>query len=278
MEDSAAAARRRLHVAAGRQDRRLADLEERRIRPRLLVSLLLFQRHAVHYFQLLLRRSNKGGPIQNYPDGVAENVFDGNVLYHSDGGSIFMGSGKNYVTNNISLQETYGMGPYVSMQGFTFAHNYSEAVDPFTFSCQAAAGIYTGTFQRFAITGNVLNNAGGCVGYEGNIVDARQCKIDGNVYLGSSRWRVGLTQADPPLAGQKEYASFASYAAALQALPGCAAWEKKSLAGAAARRFDFAAMDALLDTDPPLTAVLAKARQYVRNVTAAFPAAGPARP
>ena len=54
------------------------------------------------------------------------NVFDGNVLYNSNGGSIFMGSGKNYITNNVSLQKAAGMGPYVSMQGFTFANNYSE--------------------------------------------------------------------------------------------------------------------------------------------------------
>ena len=62
-------------------------------------------------------RSNKGGPIQNYPDGVTENLFDSNVLYNCDGGSIFMGSGKNYITNNISLQKTYGIGPYFQHAG-----------------------------------------------------------------------------------------------------------------------------------------------------------------
>ena len=41
----------------------------------------------------------------------------------------------DYVTNNISLQEHGGIGPYASMKGMTFARNYSEAASPFTFSC-----------------------------------------------------------------------------------------------------------------------------------------------
>ena len=62
----------------------------------------------------------------------------------------------------------------------------------------------------------------------------------------------------------------------LQALPNCAAWEKKSQASSAAPRFDFASFDALLDSDPPLAAVLPKIRQYVKGVIAPFPGAGPA--
>ncbi len=221
-------------------------------------------------------RSNKGGPIQNYPYGVTENVFDSNVLYNSDGGSIFMGSSKNYITNNISLQKSYGMRPYISMQGFTFAHNYSEAAYPFGFACQEANGAYTGTFEKFTITGNVFNNTGGRVEYQGNIVDARQCKIDGNVYLGNPCWRVGLSQANSPTTKYKDCTSYASYVSALQAVPSCAAWEKKSQASSAAPRFDFASFDALLDSDPPLAAVLLKIRRYVRGVTAPFPGVGPA--
>ena len=221
-------------------------------------------------------RSNRGGPIHNYPEGVAGNVFDGNVLYNCDGGSIFMGNSNNVIANNISLQKTYGLGPYISMQGFTFANNYSEAAYPFTFNCQAEKGIYRGTFEKFAVTGNVFNNTGGWIDFQGNIVDAKQCKIDGNAYLGNQRWFVGLTQADPPLAGHTDCTSYASYVAALQALPNCAAWEKKSQASSAAPRFDFAACDAFLDSDPPLAAVLRKIRLYVKNVIAPFPGAGPA--
>ena len=87
------------------------------------------------------------------------------------------------------------------MQGFTFANNYSEAAYPFSFDHQEANGAYTGTFEKFAITGNVFNNTGGWIDYRGNIVDARPCKIDGNVYLGNQRWRLGLTQANPPASG-----------------------------------------------------------------------------
>ena len=107
-------------------------------------------------------------------------------------------------------------------------------------------------------------------------MDARPCNIDGNVYLGNQRWRVGLTQADPPQTGYKDYTSYASYVAAIQALPNCAAWEKKSQASSAAPRFDFAAFDAFLDSDPPLAAVLLKIRQYVKGVIAPFPGTGPA--
>ena len=221
-------------------------------------------------------RSNKGGAIQNYPYGVSENLFDSNVLYHSDGGSIFMGTSKNYITNNISLQKTGGIGPWDNMQGFTFANNYSEAAYPFKFDCHEANGAYAGTFEKFAITGNVLNNTGGWIGYQGNIVDARPCKIDGNVYLGNQRWHVGLTQASPPLTGYKDCASYASYVAALQALPDCASWEKKSQTSAASPRFDFASFDAFLDSDPPLAAVLLKVRHYVKGIIAPFPGAGPA--
>ena len=136
-------------------------------------------------------RSNKGGPIQNYPYGVSENVFDSNALYNSDGGSIFMGTGKNYITNNISLQKTGGIGPYISMQGFTFANNYSEAATPFSFTCMPENGAYTGTFEKFAIIGNVFNNTGGWTDFRGNVVDAKPCNIDGNVYLGSQRCASG---------------------------------------------------------------------------------------
>ena len=222
-------------------------------------------------------RSNKGGPIQNYPEGVTENVFESNVLYNSCGRSIFMGSGKNYVTNNISLEKTYGMGPWGSMQGFTFANNYSEAADPFGFVFhETGNGAYAGTFEKFTIAGNVFNNTGGCIDYRGNIVDAKPCKIDGNVYLGNPHWHVGLTQANPPLIGFQDCTSYKSYVGALRALPGCAAWEKKSQASSAAPRFDFASFDAFLDSDPPLAAVLLKARQYVKGVIAPFPGAGPA--
>ena len=221
-------------------------------------------------------RSNKGGPIQNWPHGVSENVFDGNVLYNSDGGSIFMGSGKNYITNNISLQKKAGIGPYFTMQGFTFANNYSESAVPFRFDFQEAKGAYAGTFEKFAITGNVLNNTGGWIDYRGNVVDAKSCKIDGNVYLGRPGWHLGLTQADPPKTAYNDYTSYASYVAALQALPNCGSWEKKSQAGSAAPRFDFTSFDAFLDSDPPLAAVLLKTRQYVKSVTAPFPGAGPA--
>ena len=211
-------------------------------------------------------RSNKGGPIHNYPDGISENSFDGNVLYNCEGGSIFMGNGKNSITNNISLQKTAGMGPYVSMQGFSFKNNYCEGAYPFSFACLAAKGAYTGTFEKFAITGNVFNNTGGWIDYRGNIVDARPCNIDGNVYLGNQRWLVGLTQANPPLTGYKDYRSFASYVAALRALPNCAAWEKNSRASSASPRFDFASFDAFLDSDPPLGDVLLKIRRYVQGV------------
>jgi hypothetical protein len=122
----------------------------------------------------------------------------------------------------------------------------------------------------------VFNNTGGWIDLRGNIVDARSCKIDRNVYLGDQRWHLGLTQANPPLTGFKDYTSYASYVAALQALPNCAAWEKKSRASPAAPRFDFAAFDAFLDSDPPLTAALLKIRQYVKGVIAPFPGAGPA--
>jgi len=221
-------------------------------------------------------RSNKGGPIQNYPIGVAENVFDSNVLYFSNGGSIFTGSSKNYVTNNISLQKSFGMGPYVSMQGFTFANNYSESPSPFIFDHQEANGVYVGTFEKFAITGNLFNNVGGSVDYRGNIVDARQSSIDGNVYLGNQHWYVGLTQANPPATGYKDCASYAAYVAAIQALPNCAKWEKKSRARSAAPRFDPASFDAFLDSDPPLGTVLLKIRQYVKDIIAPFPGVGPA--
>ena len=224
----------------------------------------------------LFGRSNQGGPIQNYPDGISENVFDNNVLYHCDGGSIFMGSGKNYITNNISLQKTYGMGPYISMQGFTFANNYSEADYPFGFSCVAAKGAYTGTFEKFAITANVFNNKGGWIDYQGNVVDARPCNIDGNVYLGKQRWFVGLTQASPPLTGYKDCTNYASYLAAIRALPNCAAWDKHSSSGSAASQFDFASFDAFLDSDPPLAVALRKIREHVKGVIAPFPGAGPA--
>jgi hypothetical protein len=162
------------------------------------------------------------------------------------------------------------------MQGFTFANNYSEAAYPFGFACFETNGTYPGTFEKFAITGNVFNNTGGWTGYEGNIVDATQCKIDDNVYLGEQRWRLGFTQAVPPVVDRKEYATFESYAGALRVLPHCAAWEKKSRAGPAAPRLDFAEFDAFLDTDPPLAAALSKARRYVARVTAPFPGAGPA--
>jgi hypothetical protein len=221
-------------------------------------------------------RSNKGGPIQNYPYGVVENVFDSNILYNSHGGSIFMGSGKNYVTNNISLQKTHGIGPYSTMQGFTFAHNYSEATCPFRFLYGAANGVYRGTFEKFSISGNVFNNTGGWIDYLGNVVDARESSIDGNVYLGTQHWNVGLTQANPPATESKEYTSYASYSAALQALPNCAGWEKHSQARLAAPRFDFASFDAYLDSDPPLATVLLKIREYVKGATAPFPGAGPA--
>jgi tetratricopeptide (TPR) repeat protein len=221
-------------------------------------------------------RSNKGGPIQNYPEGVTENLFDSNVLYNSDGGSIFMGKGRNYITNNVSLQKTAGFGPYVSMQGFTFANNYCESAWPFNCSCIVADGVYAGTFEKFAITGNVFNNTGGRVEYRGNMVDAKECRIDGNVYLGSQLFSLGLTQANPPASSVAEYTNYAAYATALQAMPGCAAWEKKSRAGTAAPRFGFATFDAFLDSDPPLATVLLKIRQYVKNVTAPFPGAGPA--
>jgi tetratricopeptide (TPR) repeat protein len=221
-------------------------------------------------------RSNKGGPIQNYPYGTRENVFDGNVLYNSSGGSIFMGSSKNYITNNISLQKTFGINPYFSMQGFTFANNYSEAAYPFGFSYQEAMGSYTGTFEKFAITGNLFNNTGGWIDYRGNIVDAKQCNIDANVYLGMQRWHVGLTQANPPATECKDCTSDVSYRAALQALPNCATWEKTSKASSAAPQFDFASFDAFLDSDPSLATVLLKTRRYVKGIVAPFSGAGPA--
>jgi tetratricopeptide (TPR) repeat protein len=221
-------------------------------------------------------RSNKGGPIHNYPDGVKENLFDSNVLYYSDGGSIFMGSGKNYITNNISLQKVYGMSPYVSMQGFSFKNNYSEGAYPFGFAYQEQRGTYVGTFEKYAILGNVLNNQGGWIEYRGNVVDAKECRIDGNVYVGKPHWRLGLTQADPPRAAFKDYTSFPAYRAALQALPGFAQWEKGSRAVSDAPKFDFASTDALLDSDPLLETVLLKTRQYVKDAIAPFPNAGPA--
>ena len=162
-------------------------------------------------------RTTMGGPIQNYPYGFTDNVFDGNVLYNSSGGSIFMGTGNNVIKNNISLQKTYGLGPYIAMQGFTFAHNYSEAAFPFSFTCAEAKGEYRETFEKFTITDNVFNTTGGCVEYRGNIVDARPCNIDGNVYLGTPSWRVGLTQARPPVAKSQAHATYASYVAGLQA-------------------------------------------------------------
>ena len=92
-----------------------------------------------------------------------------------------MGTGNNVVKNNISLQKTYGLGPYIAMQGFTFAHNYSEAAFPFSFNCAEAKGEYRETFEKFAITDNVFNTTGGCVDYRGNIVgvvvDARNGQI-----------------------------------------------------------------------------------------------------
>jgi hypothetical protein len=221
-------------------------------------------------------RTTMGGPIQNYPYGFTDNVFDGNVLYNSSGGSIFMGTGNNVIKNNISLQKTYGLGPYIAMQGFTFAHNYSEAAFPFSFTCADAKGEYRETFEKFTITDNVFNTTGGCVEYGGNIVDARPCNIDGNVYLGTPSWRVGLTQARPPVAKSQAHATYASYVAGLQALPNCGSWEMKSQASSTVSRFDFASFDAFLDSDPPLAAVLQKARQYVKGVIAPFHGAGPA--
>jgi hypothetical protein len=162
------------------------------------------------------------------------------------------------------------------MQDFTFAHNYSEAASPFSFACAEANGAYRETFEKFAIIDNVFNTTGGCVDYRGNIVDASKCNIDGNVYLGTPSWRVGLTQAKPPAAKYQAYATYASYVAGLQALPNCGSWEKKSQARPTAPRFDFASFDAFLDADPPLAAVLRKARQYVKGVIAAFQGAGPA--
>ena len=58
-------------------------------------------------------RSCKGGAIQNYPDGVAGNVFDGNVLYNCYGGSIFMGTAKNSWVNNIHINKIGSIGPYI---------------------------------------------------------------------------------------------------------------------------------------------------------------------
>ena len=184
--------------------------------------------------------------------------------------------GRNCITNNISLQTGHGMGPYVAMRGFTFAHNYSEAAYPLDFAAQEANGNYSETFEKFSVNGNVLNNTGGCVDYRGNMVDARQCRIDDNVYLGSRHWRLGLTQAVPPAAKHHDYTTFASYAAALQAMPHCAAWEKGSKAVAAAPRFDFAVMDAYLDSEPPLASVFVKIRSYVKGLTAPFAGEGPA--
>ncbi len=221
-------------------------------------------------------RSNKGGAIQNYPDGTVDNLFDSNVLYHCDGGSIFMGTNRNYITNNISLQATYGFGPYADAQGFTFANNYSEADSPFSFAYQEAQGNCRGTFERFTVAGNVFNNRGGAISYRGNLVNATSSRIDGNVYLGAPRWMLGLTVANPPRSAAQECSKFASYVAALHTVPGCGAWEISSQAHRNAPRFDLAAFDALLDSNPTLDVVLLKARQYVKTVAAPFPQAGPA--
>jgi len=164
------------------------------------------------------------------------------------------------------------------MQGFTFANNYSEAAYPFNFACKSASGAYTVTFEKFAITGNVFNNTGGWIDYRGNIVDGKTSLIDRNVYLGKTRWFVGLTQANPPLTGYRDCMSYASYTDAIQALPSCAAWEKNSQQGPALPRFDFASFDGFLDSDPPLAAALLRIRRYVKNVTAPFPGAGPILP
>ena len=132
-----------------------------------------------------------------------------------------------------------------------------------------------GTFERFQITNNVFNNTGGYVGYQGNIVDARQCNIDGNVYLGKQRWLMGLAQASSPVTKSIDCTSYATYLAALHGLPNCTTWEKNSRVGSTSPRFDFATFDTFLDTDPPLAAVLPKIRRYVQGVIAPFPGVGP---
>ena len=158
---------------------------------------------------MFFRCSNKGGPIHNYPDGISENSFDGNVLYNCEGGSIFMGNGKDSITNNISLKTAR----MLLHEGFSFKNNYCEGAYPFSFACLAAKGAYTGTFEKFAMTGNVFNNTGmdrlpgqhrGCQAVQ---------HLDGNVYLGNQRWLVGLTQANRRRRGIRTTVGFASYVA-----------------------------------------------------------------
>ena len=96
-------------------------------------------------------RSNKGGPIQNYPDGVTENLFDSNMLYHSDGGSIFMGTGRNYITNNISLQTGQGMGPVYQHAGIHLRGQLQRGGSiRWISAAQEANGNYSETFEKFA--------------------------------------------------------------------------------------------------------------------------------
>ena len=202
-------------------------------------------------------------------------MFDGNVLYNSDGGSIFMGSGKNYITNNISLQKTYGMGPYISMQGFTFANNYSEAANPFVLHCHEAKGAYTGTFERFAISGNVFNNTGGWIDYRGNIVDARQCKIDGNVTWESSvgAWSDAGQSAAGRIQGLHELCILCGRYSSLAEL--CELGEELAVGvGGAAIRLCIHWMRSSTRIRR-WRPVLQKIRQYVKGVISPYPGAGP---
>ena len=73
-----------------------------------------------------------------------------------------------------------------------------------------------------------------------------------------------------------DYTTFASYADGATSDAALRRLGKRSKAVAAAPRFDFAVMDAYLDSEPPLASVFVKIRSYVKGLTAPFAGEGPA--
>ena len=142
--------------------------------------------------------------------------------------------------NNVLLGIRGRMNGYPGASNYVIAENYLEGQNPLCMSD------YTG---KFVVTDNVVNKlgsaaTGGCVEVFGKFATPSDAMLDRNTYLGTF---VGsIDDRDKPQ--DTNYVGFDAWKRAVQALPGCSAWEANSRSlPQVNRQFDPTVLDGLLN-------------------------------
>ena len=208
-------------------------------------------------------RSASGLGIQAL--GVDNSVWDANITYDDSAGDFLLSGNNNHITRDISIMSTSGGISFYSSgnTGNVIAHSYIEASTPF----QQNTG---GDIGGFSIEDDTINTTvptpyGYSLDFRGPQFDTSDTFMDGNTWIGQENW--SMVYGTPA-----EWCLFTNHQSFVNWLSQTAGvtWEENSKVVDQTGSFNFAALNAEMDSSPDWTGAPDVIRAYVAaTVTAA---------